>query len=85
MAAHKSRRKGQKIPFCSRRLQHLARVYIQFFKKDRKFVDEGKAYLRIGVGCTGGRHRSVAISEELAKQLEESGVNATVRHRDADI
>ena len=50
-----------------------------------KFVDEGKAYLRIGVGCTGGRHRSVAISEELAKQLEESGVNATVRHRDADI
>lgn len=49
-----------------------------------KFVDEGKAYLRIGVGCTGGRHRSVAISEELGRLLTESGVNVTVRHRDAD-
>lgn len=48
-----------------------------------RFVDEGKAYLRIGVGCTGGRHRSVAISEELGRVLSEAGAQVTVRHRDA--
>lgn len=48
-----------------------------------RYVDEGKAYLRLGIGCTGGRHRSVAIAEELARRLEEGGNDVTVRHRDA--
>lgn len=48
-----------------------------------RYVDEGKAYLRVGIGCTGGRHRSVAIAEELARRLGEAGTDVTVRHRDA--
>jgi len=50
-----------------------------------RYVDEGKAYLRIGIGCTGGRHRSVAIAEELGRRLEEAGNDVTVRHRDSGI
>ncbi|MBV9284201.1 MAG: RNase adapter RapZ [Acidimicrobiia bacterium] len=46
------------------------------------FVKEGKSYLSIAVGCTGGRHRSVVIAEELAKLLAKRGVEPTVQHRD---
>ena len=45
---------------------------------------EGKAYLSIGIGCTGGRHRSVVISAEIAKLLERQGFSPTVHHRDLD-
>lgn len=45
---------------------------------------EGKAYLGIAIGCTGGRHRSVAIVEELGRRLNDSGTPATVVHRDID-
>ncbi len=48
------------------------------------YSEEGKAYLTIALGCTGGRHRSVAIAEELASRLRCSGVAAIVRHRDID-
>ncbi|WP_028932259.1 RNase adapter RapZ [Pseudonocardia spinosispora] len=44
---------------------------------------EGKRYLTVSVGCTGGKHRSVAISEELARRLRgEDGVTVSVVHRD---
>jgi UPF0042 nucleotide-binding protein len=43
---------------------------------------EGKAYLSIGVGCTGGRHRSVVVAEELGERLRRHGYHATVHHRD---
>ncbi|HSL58520.1 MAG TPA: RNase adapter RapZ [Acidimicrobiales bacterium] len=46
------------------------------------FVDEGKSYLTIAIGCTGGRHRSVAISEALAERLAAHGVAPKVVHRD---
>lgn len=49
-----------------------------------RFRNEGKSYLSIGVGCTGGRHRSVAIAEEIGRWLEAEGIEATVRHRDTD-
>lgn len=49
------------------------------------YVDEGKAYLRVGIGCTGGRHRSVAIAEEFGQRLKEAGTDVTVRHRDANL
>jgi UPF0042 nucleotide-binding protein len=49
-----------------------------------RYTAEGKAYLTIGVGCTGGRHRSVAITEALARRLDEVNVDAAVRHRDID-
>lgn len=45
---------------------------------------EGKAYLSIAVGCTGGRHRSVAITEALRQRLEDLGHEATVTHRDIE-
>jgi UPF0042 nucleotide-binding protein len=47
------------------------------------YVREGKSYLSIGVGCTGGRHRSVVIATELARLLEAHGVSPRVHHRDA--
>lgn len=43
---------------------------------------EGKAYLSIGVGCTGGRHRSVVVGEELAARLRGRGHRVAVHHRD---
>lgn len=47
--------------------------------------DEGKSYLTIAVGCTGGRHRSVMLTERLAAWLARvGGVRATVRHRDLE-
>lgn len=45
---------------------------------------EGKSYLTVAVGCTGGRHRSVAIAEAIASHLRSEGRDATVRHRDID-
>jgi len=47
------------------------------------YVAEGKSYLTIGIGCTGGRHRSVMIAERLRRDLAEmSGARTRVRHRD---
>lgn len=48
------------------------------------YVKEGKSYLSIAVGCTGGTHRSVVIAEELRRMLEERGFSPTVSHRDVD-
>jgi UPF0042 nucleotide-binding protein len=48
------------------------------------FVAERKAYLTIAVGCTGGRHRSVVVAEELAGTLAEHGLPVTVEHRDLE-
>jgi len=48
------------------------------------YVREGKSYLSIGVGCTGGRHRSVVIAAEVARLLERLGFPARVHHRDLE-
>jgi RNase adapter protein RapZ len=48
------------------------------------YVAEGKAYLTIALGCTGGRHRSVAMTEEIAGLLRGHGFDPTVIHRDID-
>jgi len=45
---------------------------------------EGKSYLTIGVGCTGGRHRSVMTANKLGDNLHESGFNVSVVHRDVE-
>jgi len=49
-----------------------------------KYDTEGKAYLTVGVGCTGGRHRSVAVTQALARWLATQGREANVEHRDVD-
>lgn len=46
------------------------------------YVREGKSYLSIAVGCTGGRHRSVAVSEKIAGLVRAHGFEPTVVHRD---
>ncbi len=47
-----------------------------------KYQFEGKAYLNIGVGCTGGKHRSVAIAEALSKTIDQQRYLVSVKHRD---
>lgn len=46
------------------------------------YAREGKRFLTLGIGCTGGKHRSVAIAEEMAKRLRRAGVDAVAEHRD---
>jgi UPF0042 nucleotide-binding protein len=46
------------------------------------FEREGKRYLTVAVGCTGGKHRSVAIAEELTAQLRDVRLAAHASHRD---
>ena len=51
-----------------------------------QYVEEGKSYLTIGIGCTGGRHRSVAVAEALKKGLSDlTGIQLRVAHRDIAI
>jgi len=65
----------------------------EFLRKLLEFLEyllpryrrEGKSYLTIGFGCTGGRHRSVALSLIIAAQLRESGYDVVVKHRDIGI
>lgn len=47
-----------------------------------RYEAEGKAYLTVGIGCTGGRHRSVALANELGRLLCEEGFDANVSHRE---
>jgi len=47
-------------------------------------LDEGKAHLTIGFGCTGGQHRSVAVAEEMGKALAEAGWPVSKRHRELE-
>jgi UPF0042 nucleotide-binding protein len=47
------------------------------------YIREGKSYLTIAFGCTGGRHRSVMIAEEVAKRLRKGGYRVKVVHRDS--
>jgi UPF0042 nucleotide-binding protein len=47
-----------------------------------RYRAEGRSYLTIAIGCTGGRHRSVTIAEELARRFESQGVVARTSHRD---
>ncbi len=49
-----------------------------------RFDREGKSFLHIAIGCTGGRHRSVVIAEELAKVIEGMGHSTSVVHRDLE-
>ena len=48
------------------------------------YLREGKSYLTIAIGCTGGRHRSVAVTEELERLLGSRGLPVSKSHRDRD-
>ena len=49
---------------------------------EQGYVAEGKHYATVAIGCTGGKHRSVAVSAELASRLRADGVDVTLVHRD---
>jgi UPF0042 nucleotide-binding protein len=48
------------------------------------YVEEGKSHLAVGFGCTGGRHRSVAVAEHLAERLAQAGWQVSTRHRELE-
>ncbi len=58
------------------RLEHLLELVLPAYEA------EGKSYLNLAVGCTGGQHRSVALAEELARWMRTQGVQPSVVHRD---
>ncbi len=62
--------------------QFLANLEAMLVQLVPAYVAEGKAYLTIALGCTGGRHRSVTIAEEVAGLLRKHGMPAGVLHRD---
>jgi UPF0042 nucleotide-binding protein len=49
------------------------------------YIREGKSYLTIAFGCTGGKHRSVMIAEDMSKRLSKAGYNVKVVHRDSPV
>ena len=57
---------------------------LDFDEIRREGSGTGKAYVTIGVGCTGGRHRSVAVSSTLAVQLRRRGREVNLEHRDIE-
>src|SRR5207237_8362204 len=72
--------------------------YIRSFPQTQEFIDrisklliyllphyvrEGKSYLNMGFGCTGGQHRSVMIAEEVRKRLDKAKYHVNVTHRDS--
>jgi RNase adapter protein RapZ len=77
----KVRRYVMKQPETNDFLAELERLFALLLPA---YVREGKAYLSIGVGCTGGHHRSVVIAEELEKVFARLGFRARVHHRDVE-
>ncbi len=68
----------------AKRFLRLTTALLRFLLPE--YIAEGKAYLMIAIGCTGGRHRSIAIGEALAKRLKTvRGVTVRVRHRDPEV
>lgn len=80
-------------------LENEIAEYVMKYDEARNFVDkigelmrfliplyerEGKTYLTVAIGCTGGRHRSVVIAEKLAERIRESGYSVSVEHRDLE-
>jgi RNase adapter protein RapZ len=61
------------------RYQSLLEHLIPFYER------EGKSYLTVAVGCTGGRHRSVTVAAELHRLLVKAGGDATISHRDLEL
>jgi UPF0042 nucleotide-binding protein len=67
-------------------------AYGEFMKRLRSllefvvpgYIDEGKSYLTIAVGCTGGRHRSVVVADALEQWFVKRGLPVTIEHRDLD-
>ena len=66
---------------CQTFIQHLDRM-LEFLLPC--YHREGKSYLTLAIGCTGGRHRSVSLVEEFARRLGSLNMRVRVHHRDID-
>lgn len=62
--------------------QFLAKLFDMIDFLLPHYIEEGKSQLNVAIGCTGGKHRSVAIAEALYRHLLDKGVRAAVNHRD---
>ena len=62
--------------------EFLAKVYELFDFLIPRYEREGKTHLAISVGCTGGKHRSVVIAEEISSYFRRQKIKVTVSHRD---
>ncbi len=63
-------------------LEAVQRIYDLLIFLIPRYEADGKAYVNIGFGCTGGKHRSVYITETISKWLQDAGFSPTVSHRD---
>ncbi|MEK7725265.1 MAG: RNase adapter RapZ [Acidobacteriota bacterium] len=81
------------LPGTSEKVKQFLQNEEEVLETNRRFADllnyllplykrEGKSYLTIGIGCTGGRHRSVFLTESLGKMLEQKGFDVSIVHRD---
>jgi UPF0042 nucleotide-binding protein len=59
-----------------KKFKDLIRFILPLYKK------EGRSYLNIAIGCTGGKHRSVAVAEEIKEVIDEAGCSSKLIHRD---
>lgn len=88
--AHLSPMSGLEQPVADAVLTHPeTREFIEDFLALFKsigagFLREGKRYITIAFGCTGGRHRSVAVTEEVSARLQAEGIQVRVQHRDVE-
>ena len=63
-------------------MKHLV-SFMEFILKH--YENTGKKQLHVAVGCTGGRHRSVAVAEQLSKIISDTGIRTAINHRDIDM
>ena len=71
-----------KIPEKQVFMKHLVSL-MEFILKH--YENSGKKQLHVAIGCTGGRHRSVAIAEQLSKIISDTGLRTAINHRDIDL
>ena len=68
----------QRDPAFHSAFQHIGDLLLTVLPR---FAEQGKSYVHVAFGCTGGRHRSVFTAEAMAGHLHEAGFSPTVRHR----
>ena len=68
-------------PKFSEFIEHVTKLLLFLLPS---FKEEGKSSVEIGFGCTGGIHRSVAVTETVAKELADSGWNVSIKHREIE-
>ena len=67
---------------CPEAPRFAGRITGQILDLIPSYMREGKYHLTVAIGCTGGRHRSVVMAEEIARRLKENGKHCTLTHRD---